>query len=118
MAILDPEGTRDEDAAAVADHRSDDGLGERIATVRDEGRIAGKCDIAPGVDERAVEIQKERRRRGDAQAHVRPSARCRRSIIREMNGVKMSCIASSMRWPGTTIVFARDMNEPSIILRR
>jgi len=33
-------------------------------------------------------------------------------------GVKMSCIDSSIFPPGQTIVLARDIHEPSIMLRR
>ncbi len=47
-----------------------------------------------------------------------PRARLRRSIRRQMNGVKMSCIASSILPPGTTIVLARDMNESWIMESR
>jgi hypothetical protein len=42
----------------------------------------------------------------------------RRSISRQINGVKISCMASSILPPGTTMVFARDMNESWIMLRR
>ena len=38
-------------------------------------------------------------------------ARCRASISRRMSGVKISCIASSIFPPGTTMMFGRDMNE-------
>ena len=41
----------------------------------------------------------------------RATAFCLRSRMRQMNGVKMISIASSILPPGTTIVFARDMNE-------
>jgi hypothetical protein len=36
-----------------------------------------------------------------------PRARWRRSIMRQMKGVKISCIASSILPPGTTMVLAR-----------
>jgi hypothetical protein len=38
-------------------------------------------------------------------------ARRRASIRRRMSGVKISCIASSIFPPGTTMMFGRDMNE-------
>jgi hypothetical protein len=41
------------------------------------------------------------------------SARFFRSIIRQINGVNISCIANSIFPPGMTLVFARDVNEPT-----
>ena len=38
-------------------------------------------------------------------------ARRRVSISRRISGVKISCIASSIFPPGTTMMFGRDMNE-------
>ena len=38
--------------------------------------------------------------------------------MRQMKGVKISCIASSILPPGTTMVLARDMNELWIMLSR
>ena len=38
--------------------------------------------------------------------------------MRQMKGVKMSCIASSILPPGTTIVLARDMNESCTMFSR
>ena len=35
----------------------------------------------------------------------------RTAISRRMSGVKISCIASSIFPPGTTMMFGRDMNE-------
>src|SRR5262252_627738 len=80
-------------------------------------------DVGHGVDQRAVEVEQQRTQArrcvvvsGVAWfvhdlAHSATSARWRRSIMRQMNGVKISCIASSILPPGTTIVLARDMNE-------
>ena len=41
-----------------------------------------------------------------------------RSIMRQTNGVKINCMASSILPPGTTTVLARDMKELSIMLSR
>ena len=38
-------------------------------------------------------------------------ARLRLSISRKINGVKISCMASSILPPGTTMLLGRDMNE-------
>jgi hypothetical protein len=38
--------------------------------------------------------------------------------MRRMNGVKISCIASSILPPGTTTVLARDMNESCTMFGR
>ena len=45
-------------------------------------------------------------------------ARLRRSIIRQMNGVKMSCMESSILPPGTTMVLARDMKESATMFSK
>ena len=45
-------------------------------------------------------------------------ARFRRSIIRQMNGVKMSCMVSSILPPGTTMVLARDINESATMFSK
>ncbi len=42
----------------------------------------------------------------------------RRSIIRQTNGVKINCMASSILPPGTTMVLARLMKLASIMLSR
>lgn len=97
VVLLDPEGPRDQGPGAITDHRGDDVLVQRLEPMSGPCRVAGEGDIAPGVDDRAVQVEEERRGRDEGRDHVRPNARCRRSIMREMNGVKISCIASSMR---------------------
>ena len=97
VVLLDPEGPRDQGPCAVADHRGDDVLVQRLEPMSGPRRVAGEGNIAPRVYDGAVQVEEERRRRDERRDHVRPSARCRRSIMREMNGVKISCIASSMR---------------------
>src|SRR5262245_52422754 len=89
---------------------------------RAQGAIERQRDVGRGVDQRAVEIEQQRTQRAfcalrhlacgsDGVRHSATSAHWRRSIMRQMNGVKISCIASSILPPGTTIVLARDMNE-------
>jgi hypothetical protein len=45
--------------------------------------------------------------RFDSQSQSAPCALAPRSIMRQMKGVKISCIASSILPPGTTMVLAR-----------
>ncbi len=69
----------------------------------------------PGIGETGIDA---RRDGGLGIAHATRSrwacrawAFCLRSRMRQTNGVKMTSMASSILPPGTTIVFARDMNE-------
>ena len=50
--------------------------------------------------------------------HRTPRARLRRSIMRQINGVKINCIASSILPPGTTSVLARLIHELWIMFSR
>ena len=51
-------------------------------------------------------------------AYERPVFLRRASMMRRIIGVRMSCIASSIFPPGTTMMFGRDMNESGIIESR
>ena len=58
-----------------------------------------------------VRSQGGRARRGLVPRPCLRQARRRASISRRMSGVKISCMASSIFPPGTTMMFGRDMNE-------
>ena len=49
---------------------------------------------------------------------AKPSARLRRSIMRQTKGVKISCMAISILPPGTTMVLARLIQESLIMLSK
>jgi len=74
--------------------------------------VANACDLLSGCSppsggslRRWVELTKPLFGRAGAQAWRRAA------ISRRMSGVKISCMASSIFPPGTTMMFGRDMNE-------
>ena len=76
-----------------------------------QGVIDGITNFWCRLDQGAVQVEQD-------QVVVVHATRFFRSIMRQMKGVKMSCIASSIFPPGTTMVLARLMKLPSIMLRK
>ena len=64
----------------------------------------------PGHEAAAIgRLPEARQQRAQRRHQSAPRARLRRSIMRQMKGVKISCIASSILPPGTTMMLGRDM---------
>ena len=64
--------------------------------------IDGITNFRCCLDQGAVQVEQD-------QVVAPPAARLLRSIIRQIKGVKISCMASSILPPGTTMVLARLM---------
>ena len=98
------------------------GLGHRARHDQMDVGVDVDVDLAhTGYEARAAVGRVRRITRQPAQReahHSAPKARVRLSIMRQMKGVKISCMASSILPPGTTTVLARLMKLPSIICSR